>query len=330
MATNKKRLLVPDIFGMAGLDVLKRRDDVEVATFPGTTPTPAFIARLQELGEVNGVALGGTPFGAAERDAAKGLQVVARIGVGYDAVDVPALTAGRIPLMVAGTANSASVAEHAVFLMMTLAKRAAHFHAMVQEGRWGADRMKHLPVDLLGKTLLIVGFGRIGTRTAKRTLAMEMNVLVYDPYVKPEAIRAAGCEPVADLDAALPRADFVTIHCPKTPETVGMLDARRLGLMKPSAILVSTARGGIIAEPALHAALAGGKLAAAGLDVFEQEPTPKDNPLLRLPNFISSPHMAGVTTEAVMRMAQATAENMLSVLDGKPNRDNVINKEVLD
>lgn len=328
MTTNKKRLLVPDIFGMAGLDILKRRDDVDVVTFPGTMPSPAFRDRLRELGEVNGVALGGTPFGPLERDAAKGLQVVARIGVGYDAVDVPALTEKRIPLMVAGIANSPSVAEHAIFLMMTLAKRAAHFHAMVQEGRWG-DRMKAMPVDLLGKTLLIVGFGRIGTRTAKRALAMEMNVLVYDPYVKPDAVKAAGCEPV-DLDTALPRADFVTIHCPKTPETVGMIDARRLGLMKPTAILVSTARGGIIVEPALHAALTGGTLAAAGLDVFEQEPTPKDNPLLQLPNFISSPHMAGVTTEAVMRMAEATAANMLSVLDGKPNRDNVINKEVLD
>ncbi len=329
MTTNKKRLLVPDIFGMAGLDVLKRRDDIEVATFPGAMRPADFQARLRELGEVNAVALGGTPFGPVERDAATGLQVVARIGVGYDAVDVPALSEKKIPLMVAGTANSPSVAEHAIFLMMTLAKRAAHFHAMVQEGRWGADRMKHLPVDLLGKTLLIVGFGRIGTRTAKRALAMEMNVLIYDPYVKPDTVRAAGCEPV-ELEAALPRADFVTIHCPKTPETVGMLNAQRLALMKPTAILVSAARGGIIVEPALHAALTGGKLAAAGLDVFEQEPTPKDNPLLHLPNFLSSPHMAGVTTEAVMRMAEVTAANMLSVLDGRPNRDNVINKEVLE
>jgi D-3-phosphoglycerate dehydrogenase len=329
MAANKKRMLVPDVFGMAGLEILKRRDDIEVFTFPGAMGGAPFQARLRELGEVNAVALGGTPFGAAERDAAKGLQVVARIGVGYDAVDIPALTAKKIPLMVAGTANSPSVAEHAIFMMMDLAKRAAHFNAMVQEGRWGNDRMTRLPVDLLGKTLLIIGFGRIGTRTAKRMLAMEMNVLVYDPYVKPETIKAAGCEPAASLDAALPRADFVTIHCPKTPETVDMLDAARLGLMKPSAILVSTARGGIINEKALYTALTTGKLAAAGLDVFEQEPTPKDNPLLKLPNLVSSPHMAGVTVEAVARMAETTAANMLSVLDGKPNRDNVINKEVL-
>ena len=127
--------------------------------------------------------------------------------------------------------------------------------------------------------MLIVGFGRIGTRSAKRCQAMEMNVLVYDPYVSAAAIEAAGCEPVTDLDAALPRADFVTIHCPKTPETVGMFNAARLARLKPTAYLVNTARGGIIDEPALHKALTSGKLAGAGLDVYEKEPTPADNPL---------------------------------------------------
>ena len=150
------------------------------------------------------------------------------------------------------------------------------------------------------------------------------------PMCRPPTIKAAGCEPVADLDAALPRADFVTIHCPKTPETVGMFNAARLARMKPTAYLVNTARGGIIDEPALHAALTAGKLAGAGLDVFEQEPTPADNPLLKLPNVISAPHMAGVTRESLDRMGLQTARNILSVLDGKPIRENVINKEVLE
>ena len=127
--------------------------------------------------------------------------------------------------------------------------------------------------------MLIVGFGRIGTRTAKRCLAMEMNVLVYDPYKPAAEIKAAGCEPVADLDAALPRADFVSIHCPKTPETVGMFNAARLKRMKPTAYLINTARGGIVDEPALHEALVSGKLAGAGLDVFEQEPPPSGHSL---------------------------------------------------
>jgi D-3-phosphoglycerate dehydrogenase / 2-oxoglutarate reductase len=230
--------------------------------------------------------------------------------------------------MVAGSANSPSVAEQAMFMMMTLAKRGAELNAMVQNGSWNS-RLSAVPVDLFGKTVLVVGFGRIGSRSAKRCQAMEMQVLVYDPYRPAAEIKAAGCEPVPALDVALPRADFVTIHCPKTPETVGMFNAARLARMKPTAYLVNTARGGIIDEPALHAALTTGKLAGAGLDVFEQEPTPVSNPLLKLANVISAPHMAGVTHESLDRMGVQTARNILSALDGNPIRENVINKEVL-
>jgi D-3-phosphoglycerate dehydrogenase len=176
---------------------------------------------------------------------------------------------------------------------------------------------------------LIVGFGRIGTRTAKRCLAMEMNVLVYDPYKPASETKAAGCEPVLDLDAALPRADFVSIHCPKTPETVGMFNAVRLKRMKPTAYLINTARGGIVDEPALYDALVSGKLAGAGLDVFEKEPPPMGHSLFELPNVIMAPHVAGVTREAVDRMSEQTARNILSVLDGDPLRQNVINQDVL-
>jgi D-3-phosphoglycerate dehydrogenase len=199
---------------------------------------------------------------------------------------------------------------------------------VVRDGNW-ADRHTALPIELSGKAVLIVGFGRIGTRSARRCQAFDMTVLVYDPYVDAASIRDAGYEPVSDLDAALPRADFVSIHCPKNPETVGLFDAARLGRMKKGAFIVNTARGGIIDEPALHAALASGHLAGAGLDVFEIEPTPVSNDLLKLDAVIASPHMAGVTTEAVAAMAVTTAQNILSVLDGRPNRDNVINKEVL-
>jgi D-3-phosphoglycerate dehydrogenase len=159
---------------------------------------------------------------------------------------------------------------------------------------------------------------------------MEMRVLVYDPYVSADAIRAAGCEPVTDLEAALARADFVTIHCPKTPETLAMMNAARLSRMKPTAYLVNTARGGIIDERALEAALNDGKLAGAGIDVFEREPTALDHPLLKLPNVLVAPHVAGVTRESVDRMAMTAVRNLLSVLDGKPNRENAINPEVFD
>ncbi|MCB1412117.1 MAG: hydroxyacid dehydrogenase [Xanthobacteraceae bacterium] len=329
MTTNKKKLLITESMSQQGWKLFRERSDVEAIAFPNMISASDFDALLRTHAPVHGVALGATAFGENELDASQDMRVVARIGVGFDAIDVPALSRRKVPLMVAGTANSPSVAEQAIFMMMMLAKRGVELHALVKDGRW-ATRLGLLPFDLYGKTLLIVGFGRIGTRTARRCLAMEMNVLVYDPYKPADEIRAAGCEPVDDLDAALPRADFVSLHCPKTPETVGMMNATRLALMKPTAYLVNTARGGIVVESALHDALVAGKLAGAGLDVFEQEPPPIGHSLFELPNVIIAPHVAGVTREALDRMGEQTALNILSALDGAHIRPNVINQDVLN
>ena len=328
MATNKKKIFVTESMSQQGRILLREREDIELIEFPNMISAKDFEAMLRLQAPVHGVALGATRFGEPELEASKDMKVVTRIGVGYDAVDIPALSRRKIPLMVAGTANSPSVAEQALFMMLTLAKRAVEMHSIVKDGKWG-HRLGMLPFDLFGKTVLIIGFGRIGTRTAKRCLAMEMNVLVYDPYKPAAEIKAAGCEPVSDLDAALPRADFVSIHCPKTPETVGMFNAARLKRMKPTAYLINTARGGIVDEAALHAALVSGSLAGAGLDVFEQEPPPSGHSLFDLPNVIMAPHVAGVTREAVDRMSEQTARNILSALDGEPIRQNVINQDVL-
>jgi len=322
---DKKRLLIPSMMAKPGWEVLAARADIEAIPFDLGIPTAQFHALLADA---DGVALSLTPFGEAEIQAGRGVRVVARHGVGYDSVDVAALTRHGIPLMVTGTANSPSVAERALYCMLELAKRGAAYDKMVRERRW-ADRLREpLPVDLFGKTVLVIGFGRIGTRIARMCLAIGMEVQVYDPYVAQSAIEAAGCKPVRDLDAALPAAGFVTIHCPKTPETTGMFDARRLALMRGSAFLVNTARGGIIDETALHAALTGGVIRGAGIDVLEREPPANDNPLLDLPNVVLAPHMAGVTRESTERQSVSVARNLLSVLDGKPDMDNVINKEV--
>jgi len=328
MASNKKKIFVTESMSQPGRALLRERDDIEIVEFPNMISAKDFETMLKAQAPVHGVALGGTRFGEPELEASRDMKVVTRIGVGYDAVDVPALSRRNIPLMVAGTANSPSVAEQAMFMMLTLAKRAVEMHSIVKDGNW-SHRLGKLPYDLFGKTVLIVGFGRIGTRTAKRCLAMEMNVLIYDPYKSAAEIKAAGCEPVGDLDAALPRADFVSVHCPKTPETIGMFNAARLGRMKPTAYLINTARGGIVDETALHGALVSGRLAGAGLDVFEQEPPPSGHQLFALPNVIMAPHVAGVTREAVDRMSEQTARNILSALDGEPIRQNVINQDVL-
>jgi D-3-phosphoglycerate dehydrogenase len=323
---NRKKIMVPTTMSRSGWALIEARDDVEGVAFVPTIPKAEFHKALEET---SGICLGVQPFSDPELDAAAQLEVVSRIGVGYDAVDVPALTRRNIPLMIGGTANSVSVAEAGVFLSMSLARKGAAMDALVKEGRWH-DRYKDMPLDLWGKTVLIVGFGKIGTRSAKRFAAMETNVLVHDPYIYSETIRGSGYEPVFDLDEGVARADFITIHCPKTPETVGLFDAARIGKMKRTAYLVNTARGGIVDEKALYDALKAGRIAGAALDVFVQEPTPQDNPLLTLPNFIAAPHVAGVTKEAVDRMAIVAVQNVLSVIDGAPNRENVINKEVLE
>jgi D-3-phosphoglycerate dehydrogenase len=327
MASNVKIVYAPKTMSQEGWAVLNARPDVRAIPFDNMVSSADFRAALAET-SAHAAILGATPFGAPELEAARLTQVVARIGVGYDAIDVPALSKARVPLMTAGIANSASVAECAIFMMISLAKRWSDLDKAVKENRW-LDRWVFVPGDLLEKQLLIVGFGRIGTRTAKRALAMEMKVAVYDPYVPAKAIAAAGCTPVTDLNAALAQADFVTLHCPKTPETVGLINAERLACMKPSAILVNTARGGIVDEKALFAALSAKKLAGAGLDVFDKEPPEPANPLFSLSNVLCAPHMAGVTKEAMDRMAIAATKNVLSVFDGAPIVENVINKDVL-
>ncbi len=324
MAANRKRLLLPETLHEAGWAIARARAEIDLVSYPAEMPDAEFRALLAPA---HGVALGVRPFGQADLAETPALEVVGRIGVGYDAVDVPALTRRRIPLMTTGTANSVSVAEQAVFFILALAKRWATLDAMVKQGRW-TERFALLPNEIAGKTALVVGFGRIGTRAAARLRGFETRVLVFDPYVNAAAIRAAGCEPAADLDAALALADFVTIHCPRNAETMGMFDAARLGRMKRGAVLVNTARGGIVDEAALHAALESGHLAGAGLDVFTEEPTPLENKLLALPNVIAAPHVAGLTHEAAAAMARSTVENLLSVLDGAPRRENAVNPEV--
>ncbi len=326
MAPNRKKVLVPSNLGKQGVDILRARDDIEMVVYP----VDITLSDLRPiLADANAIALSATPFKASEAAVSPALQVVARIGVGFDAVEIPPLSARKIPLMTTGIANSTSVAEQAISFIFALAKRHAALDRMVKDGKW-MDRFNAVPMELSGKTLLVIGYGRIGTRTARKAAALDMHTIVYDPFVPQGMISGAGHEPVVDLDAAVARADFITIHAPKSASTIGLFDAVRFAKVKKGAYIVNTARGGIIDEPALYDALTSGHIAGAGLDVFDMEPTPKNNHLLSLPNVLSAPHMAGVTVEAIAAMAEQTARNMLSVLDGQIIRDNVVNKEVLD
>lgn len=243
--------------------------------------------------------------------AGKDLKVVGRAGIGVDNVDVAAATERGILVVNAPTANLTSATEHTFALLLAVARRVPEADASMKAGRW--DRQL-TGTELLGKTLGILGFGRIGQRVAKRAEAFEMKVAAYDPYLDAAAARRMDVELVALADL-LAVADVVTLHVPLTAETRGLLDRERLASMKPGALLINCARGGVLDEEALLAALESGRLGGAGLDVFAEEP-PKDLRLVSHPRVVATPHLGAQTREAQERIAVETAEMVLAALSG--------------
>ena len=283
---------------------------------------------LQHIANYDAAILGVAPFTARIIEKAEKLKIVARHGVGYDAVDVAALTKAGVPLAVVGTANSVTVAEHSLFFMLALAKRAVVYDREVRKGNWNI-RFDDPAYDLAGRKVLVLGFGRIGRRLVPRLKAMEMEVLVHDPYVIQDAIATAGATPVDDWRAVLPEIDFLSVNCPKNEETNGMVGKAELEAMKPTAFVVNTARGNIVDEKALYDALKNKVIRGAGIDPFVVEPATENEPLFQLDNILVSPHSAGVTVESMYRMGAAAAQNVADCFDGKLNPENVINTEVL-
>jgi D-3-phosphoglycerate dehydrogenase len=258
-------------------------------------------------------------------DACKRLKVVGRHGVGLDTVDIPAATRLGVAVVHAPGSNSQAVAEHALMLMLNCVKRTLAVDKATRGGDWGAPRAGN--TELAGKTLGIVGVGNVGRRVAKFAGAIGMRVLGYDKYVPEDELRRRGVEPVASLEALLSRVDVLTCHTPLTPETKHMINEKSIGLMKPGAIFVNTSRGPVQDERALFEALTRGTLAAAGLDVWEDEPTSRDNPMLNLPNVVCSSHVAGVTREATRQAAMQVSGEMLRVLRGE-RPDVLVNPDV--
>lgn len=264
------------------------------------------------------------PLPAAFIAGARHLKIVSRHGVGYDSVDVAALNGRGIPLAVVGDVNSRAVAEHAVMLMLSAARRTVLFDRRMRQGDW--NYRNSLDADELdGRTLLIVGFGRIGRRLAQIGAALGMTVLAYDKYQDAAGIAAAGVIPVGDLMDGLRRADVVSLHVPKSGAEP-LIGAAELAAMKRSAILVNTARGGLIDEKALLAALDEGRLSAAGLDVLDCEPPAGDDPMLACERVVLSPHNAGLTEACARRMAIAAAANILDFFKGTLDPALVVNR----
>jgi len=317
-------IVVADPIHPDGIERLRTAPGVTL-DHPGTANGASLVDRLKNA---DGLIVRGTPVDEALLAKAERLSVVCRHGVGYDLVDVPALTRRGIALMITPEANAASVAEHALMLMLNLARNVVPISAAVRRGEWRV-RGQSSTFELGGRKVLVVGFGRIGTRVARLCSAFGMQVMVHDPYLPAGTIRGAGYEAIKDRDAGLAQADIVTLHVPANAETRGMVNAAFLAHMKPGAVLVNTARGTLVDEAALEAALRSGHLGAAGLDVLRVEPMVQGLSMLELDNLVVTPHVAASTAEGLRRMAWDSAGNVLDFLAGRVDRDAVVNGEVL-
>ena len=251
------------------------------------------------------------------------LKIVSRHGVGYDAVDVEALNRRHIPLAIVGDVNSRPVAEHAMMMMLSFAKRTAAYDAATRRGGWNY-RNSYEAKELAGKTLLLIGFGRIGRIVARMAAAFEMVVQAHDPYQSETEILKGGAEPAPDLAAALGAADYVSVHAPLAGNNA-LLGQAELAKMKPTAVIINTARGGLVDESALAGALETGSIAGAALDVFVDEPPSTDHPLLRNARTILSPHSAGLTEECAARMSTAAVQNILDFFADRIDPSVVVN-----
>jgi len=320
-------ILVAGRIADSGMEILARAGArVEVMESPTPDAIAAAIPRFDALI----IRVAQMPA-ACVAEAAR-LRVVSRHGVGYDNLPMPELTARGIPVAVVGAVNAVPVAEHALWFMLTLARRGIAGHCTVTAGRW-RDGYQSGP-ELHGARLLLIGCGRVGREVAKRAAAFGMQVSGFDPALSASELDANGIAKTDDWRAAIRGADVTSLHLPLTDSTRALIDADALAAMKPGAFFINTARGGLVDEVALVAALKSGHLGGAGLDVFADEPPPPGGALLtaaaggRL-NLALSPHSAALTTPCFARMAEVAAQNALDALDGKLKPELVVNPEVL-
>ncbi|HZB43377.1 MAG TPA: hydroxyacid dehydrogenase [Ilumatobacter sp.] len=281
---------------------------------------------IAHVGDIDAITLRDGTLPASVVEAAPHLKVISRHGVGYDNVPLELCTARGIPVTLTVAANAVSVAEHTMLLMLAAARSVIELDTAVRDGDF-AVRSRLRGVELRGRTLVLVGYGRIGREVAARAAAFGMRVCVVDPHLG--AGPPHGVELIDDLARALARADVVSLHVPLTGETRGLIGEAQLAAMPDGAILVNASRGGVVDEAALLAAVRSGHLHGAALDTFAVEPLPVDSPLLAERRIVLSPHAAALTEQSMIEMGKATVENALAALDGTLDPSVVVNPAVL-
>ena len=300
------RILVADPLADDGLALLRAHAHVDYAPGLDRAELLARLAAADALIVRSGVRVDAAIIAAGHR-----LAVIGRAGTGLDNIDLDAAGAAGISVVNAPAANTTAAAEHALALMFALARHVPEADASLRAGEW--RRADFIGIELAGKTLGLVGLGRIGLTVAVRARAMEMTLLAADPFVTAEAAVGHAIRMVS-LAELLAAADVVSVHVPLSAATRGLIGADELALMKPTALLINTARGGLVDEAALARALVDGRLAGAGIDVYADEPLPPDSPLRSAPNTVLTPHLGASTAEAQVRAAVQTAEQVLAVL----------------
>ena len=315
-------ILVPDNVHQKAIDILEASAGICV-TAPGKLERAALLAEVVDADALiirSGVAADAELIAAAPR-----LKAIARAGVGVDNVDLDAATAQGVVVMNTPGGNTISTAEHSIGLMLALSRYIPQGHQSLAEGRW--ERKAYMGVELKGKTLGIIGLGRIGQAIAARAQAFEMRVIAHDPYLPPE-VAAALDVPLLPLDEVYPRSDYLSLHALVTDETRGMINADSIASMKRGIRIINAARGALINSADLAAALQSGQVAGAALDVYEHEPPPADHPLISLPNVVHTPHLAASTADAQVTVAVEAAQSVVDyLLAGKAA--NVCNPAVL-
>ncbi len=301
------KVLVSDPIAQEGIEILKKAG-LEVLEKHGLSKEEL----LESIKEVDAIIIrSATKMTAEVIEAGKNLKLIARAGTGLDNVDIEAANRKGIVVMNCPGGNTVSAAEHTISMMLALARNIPQATASMKAGKW--EKKKFMGREIAGKTLGIIGLGRIGSVVADRAKGLKMRVIAYDPYVNPEQAERMGVE-MMSLDELLPQADFVTVHVPLTKDTRGLINKDVLAKMKDGAMFIHCARGGIVNEDDLYEALKSGKLAGAALDVFEQEPPPEGYPLLQLENVICTPHLGASTIEAQKNVALAIASQVVDFL----------------
>lgn len=318
-------VLVAGKIHQAGIEVLRRAPGISFELVEEVS-VESYRARIEKA---DALLIRTQPLTQQEIRLAKKLRIVSRHGVGFDSVDLDALSQRHIPLTIVGDVNSLSVAEHTLALILATAKNIRSYDGEVRRGNWEC-RNSFAAQEISGKQLFIIGFGRIGREVARLAQAFNMRISAYDPHLPYDIFMENGVDQAGSIHQALPTADIVTVHSPFTRGRA-LIGQEELALMKPSALLINTSRGGLVDETALTAALMNNQLAGAALDVFSAEPPETTTPLLSIPrNVIVTPHSAGLTQEAAMRMSVSAAENIVNYFNGTLNPQLVVNQQVLN